>query len=141
MKNSLFEQQECLAPYGGQTSSSCGGLVAFGHQMGALQAPWLVKLKFGALCTPPSSSCGGLMAFAHLISAMFVYGFGCFCFIHHGTPTGSLPKSFVKIQLDLAEIYRIYKYVFCLFLCLFMDLLLFVLIIMGHPQEVSLKVL
>ena len=31
---------EGLAPYGGQTSSSCGGLVAFGHQMGALRAPW-----------------------------------------------------------------------------------------------------
>ena len=57
--------------------------------------PWLVKLKFGALCAPPSSSCGGLMAFVHLIWAMFVYGFGCF----------------------------------------------FVLFIMGHPQEVSLKVL
>ena len=97
---------ECLAPYGGQTSSSCGGLVAFGHQMGALWAPWLVKLKFGALCTPPSSSCGGLMAFVHLIWAMFVYGFGCF-FIYHGTPTGSVPESFVKIRIDLAEVFRI----------------------------------
>ena len=28
-----------LAPYGGQNSSSCGGLVAFGYQMGALRAP------------------------------------------------------------------------------------------------------
>ena len=37
-----------------------GGLVAFSHQMGALWAPWLVKLKFGALGTPLSSSCGGL---------------------------------------------------------------------------------
>ena len=42
--------------------------------------PWLVKLKFGALCAPPSSSCGGLMAFIHLIWAMFVYGFHCFLF-------------------------------------------------------------
>ena len=25
---------EGLAPYGGKNSSSCGGLVAFGHQMG-----------------------------------------------------------------------------------------------------------
>ena len=91
----FINKLEGLAPYGGQTSSSCGRLVAFGHQMGALRAPWLVKLKFGALCTPPSSSCGGLMAFFHLIWAMFVYGFGCF----------------------------------------------FVLFIMGHPQEVSLKVL
>ena len=36
---------EDLAPYGGQTSSSCGGLVAFGHQMGALLAP-LDKYKY-----------------------------------------------------------------------------------------------
>ena len=34
-----LKELEGLAPYGGQTSSSCGGLVAFGHQMGALQAP------------------------------------------------------------------------------------------------------
>ena len=69
--------------------------MAFGHQMGALQAPWLVKLKFGALCTPHSSSCGGLVAFVHLIWDMFVYVLGCF----------------------------------------------FVLFIMGHTHEVSLKVL
>ena len=36
---SLLYILEDLAPYGGQTSSSCGGLVAFGHQMGAPQAP------------------------------------------------------------------------------------------------------
>ena len=89
----LFRSLEGLAPYGCQTSSSCGGLVAFGQQMGALWPPWLVKLKFGALCAPPSSSCGGLMAFVHIIWAMF-YEFGCF----------------------------------------------FVLIIMGQPREVSLKV-
>ena len=58
---------EGLAPYGGQTSSSCGGMVAFGHQMGALPAPWLVQLKFRTLPTSPSSSCGGLVALGHLI--------------------------------------------------------------------------
>ena len=79
IRNYDFQQLEGLAPYGGQTSSSCGGLVAFGHQIGALRAPLLVKLKFGALHAPPSS-CGGLMAFVHLIGAMFVYGFGCFLF-------------------------------------------------------------
>ena len=52
--------------------------MAFGHQMGALRAPWLVKLKFGVLHAPPSSSCGGLTAFVHLIWPMFVDGFGCF---------------------------------------------------------------
>ena len=50
----MFDRLEDLAPYGGQTSSSCGGLVAFGHQMGALWAPWHVKLKLEALCVPPS---------------------------------------------------------------------------------------
>ena len=62
---------EGLAPYGGETSSSCGGLVAFGQQMGALRAPWLVKLKFGALWAPPSSSCEGLVPFGHLIGALW----------------------------------------------------------------------
>ena len=53
--------------------------MAFGHQMEALWAPWLVKLKFEALHAPPSSSCGGLMAFVHLIWTMFVYGFVMVC--------------------------------------------------------------
>ena len=66
----IFPQLEDLAPYGGQSSSSCGGLVVFGHQMGFLWAPWLVKFKFGALHTPPSSSCGELKAFIHLIGAL-----------------------------------------------------------------------
>ena len=34
-----FRILEGLVPYGGQTSSSCGGLVAFSHQLGALRAP------------------------------------------------------------------------------------------------------
>ena len=77
--------------------------MAFGHQMGALRAPWLVKLKFAALHAPPYSSYGGPMAFFHLIGALFVYEFVCFFgFIHPGTPTGNFPESFVKIQLDLA---------------------------------------
>ena len=62
---------EGLAPYGGQTSSSCGGLVAFGHQMGALWAPWLLKLKFGALHATPSISCEGLVAFGHQMWALW----------------------------------------------------------------------
>ena len=72
--------------------------MAFGHQVGALRARWLVKLKSGALCAPPSSSRGGLMAFVHLI-----YGFGYFLFIM-GQPIGSFTESFVKIRPDLAEI-------------------------------------
>ena len=66
-KFDILKKLEDLASYGDQTSSSCGGLVAFSHQMGALWAPWLVKMKFGALGAPPSSSFGGLMAFVHLI--------------------------------------------------------------------------
>ena len=34
-----FSILEGLATYGGQTSSSCRGLVAFGRQMGALWVP------------------------------------------------------------------------------------------------------
>ena len=48
-----------------------------------------------------------------------------FYFNHLGTPTGSYPENFVKIQLDLAEIFRIYEnsHLFvCLFVCLFIDL-------------------
>ena len=52
----ILSALEGLAPYGGQTSSSCGGLVALGHQMGALWATWVVKLKSWALYAPPSSS-------------------------------------------------------------------------------------
>ena len=46
-----LDKLEGLASYGGQTSSSCEGLGAFGHQMGALQPPWtntstyIVKLQ------------------------------------------------------------------------------------------------
>ena len=49
------------------------------------------------------------MAFVHLIWTMFVYGFGCLFFINYGTPTGSFPERFVKIPLDLAEIYSVLK--------------------------------
>ena len=34
--NILSKILEGLGPYGGQTSSSCGGLMAFGHLIGAL---------------------------------------------------------------------------------------------------------
>ena len=60
--------------------------MAFGHQMGALRATWMVKIKFGALHAPPSSPFGGLMAFVHLIWDMFVYGFGCFVVLVMGHP-------------------------------------------------------
>ena len=43
--------------------------MAFGHQMGALQATWVGKMKFGELRIPPSSPFGGQMAFVHQIWA------------------------------------------------------------------------
>ena len=60
---------------------------------------------------------------------------------HLRTPTGIYPENFVKIGLDLAEIYRILKNVYlfvCLFVCL-LNCLFFILIILGHPQEYTLK--
>ena len=46
-----------------------------------------------------------------------------FYFDHLRTPTGSCPENFMKIQLDLAEILRIrkldWKMFMCLFVCLF----------------------
>ena len=60
------------------------------------------------------------MAFVHIIGAMFVMGLVVFCFIHQGTLTGSFPESFVKIRLDLADIYRILKMFICLFVSLFL---------------------
>ena len=71
--------------------------MAFGHQMVALWAPWVVKLKFGALFAPSYSSCGGLVAFGHQMGA-FPIGY---------------PQNFVKIGLDLAEILRISKLDWC----------------------------
>ena len=65
-----------------------------------------------------------------------------FYFNHLGTPTGIYPEIFVKIGLDLAEIYRILKNVYlfvCLFVCL-LNYLFLILIILGHPQEFTLKI-
>ena len=61
-----------------------------------------------------------------------------FYFNHLGTPTGMYPENFMKIQLDLAEIYRIFKNVY-LFVCL-LTCRFFIFIILGHPQEYTLKI-
>ena len=52
-----------------------------------------------------------------------------FYFNHLGTPTGIYPENFVKIGLDLAEIYRILKKCLfvCLYVCLFVELFVFYL--------------
>ena len=55
--------------------------------------------------------------FICLFVCLFVYIF-VFYFNHLGTPTWTYPENFVKIRLDLAEIYRIFKKMFiCLFVC------------------------
>ena len=72
-----------------------------------------------------------------------VYWLVCFFYFNHlGTPTGIYSENFVKIQLDLAEIFRISKNVYlfvCLFVCLLTGLF-FILIILEHPQEYTLKI-
>ena len=82
---------------------------------------------------------------------MFVCLF--FCFVDWsvsylnllGTPTGIYPENFMKIPLDLAEILRIrkldWKMFICLFVCLFVYMIFFLLIILWHPQEYTLKIL
>ena len=69
-----------------------------------------------------------------------------FYFSHSETPTESSPENFVKIQLDLAEILRIRKldfkmFICFLFVCLFMDLLVFCFSCRGTLRDVSQKVL
>ena len=71
--------------------------------------PLAGKIELWGTMLPPSSSFWGLMAFVHIIWDLFVW-FALvvfFCFIHHGTPKGSFPECFVKIRLDLAEVFRI----------------------------------
>ena len=67
---------------------------------------------------------------------MFVDQF-VFYFNHFGTPTGIYPENFLKIPLDLAEILRIrkldWKMFICLFMCLFVDLFVFYFNYLGTP--------
>ena len=49
----------------------------------------------------------GSKMFICLFVCLFVYWLVCFYFNHLGTPTWIYPKIFVKIWLDLADIYRI----------------------------------
>ena len=66
---------------------------------------------------------GFLKMFTCLFVCLFVFWPVCFFYFNHlGTPTGVYPENFVKIGLDLAEIYRILKNVY-LFVCLFVCLL------------------
>ena len=65
-----------------------------------------------------------------------------FYFNNLGTPTWSYPENFVKIQLDLAEIFRILKKFICLLARWFVYwFVFFILITLAHPQEVTMKML
>ena len=60
---------------------------------------------------------------------LFVRLFVCllvFYFNHLGTLTEIYPENFVKIRLDLAEIFKIKNMFICLFVCLFVLCCLFV---------------
>ena len=56
-------------------------------------------------------------------------------FNHLGTPTGIYPENFVKIRLDLVEIYMILKNVH-LFDCLFVELFVFYFNHLGTPTGI-----
>ena len=65
--------------------------------------------------------CVFVLGFVCLFVCLFVDLF-VFYFNNLGSPTGIYPENFVKIGLDLAEIYRILENVYlfvCLFVCLF----------------------
>ena len=53
-----------------------------------------------------------------LFVCLFVCWPVCYFLNHLGTPSEIYPEHFVKIQLDLAEIYRIIKMFICLFVFL-----------------------
>merc|ERR1711867_289447 len=55
-----------------------------------------------------------------------------FLFHHLGTPIRICPENFVKIRLDLAEIFRISKNVY-FFVCLFVCLLTGLFFYFNHP--------
>ena len=61
--------------------------------------------------------------FVCLLTGLFVY------LNHLGTPTGIYPENFVKIPLDLAEILRIRKLDWKMFICLFVCLFVYIFVI------------
>merc|ERR1712082_146162 len=64
-----------------------------------------------------------------LFICLFVYIFVCFFFFnHHRIPKGSFPQNFVKIRLDLAEILRISKLDWEMFICLFVCLFVYIFV-------------
>ena len=66
----------------------------------------------------------------YLFVCLFVCLLTCWFFVFHhlGTPTGIYPENFVKIPLDLAEILRIRKLDWKMFICLFVCLFVYIFI-------------
>ena len=112
-------------------------LIILGHpQKYTLKISWrsnLIWLRYSR-----SKTCLFVCLFLCLFVDLFIFYFN-----NLGTPTGMYPENFVKIRLDLTEIYRILKNVYlfvCLFVCL-LTCLFFILIFLGHPREYTLKIL
>ena len=65
----------------------------------------------------------------YLFVCLFFIDFLVFFYFNHlGTPTGIYPENFVKIPLDLAEILRIRKLDWKMFICLFVCLFVYIFV-------------
>ena len=105
-------------------------LIILGHpQEYTLKILWgsdLIWLRYSG-----SKKCFFVCLFVCLFVELFVFYFN-----HLRTPTEIYPENFVRIQLDLADIlFNVYLFV-CLLTCLF-----FILIILRHTQDYTLKIL
>ena len=115
----------------------CFFLIFLGHPheytLKILRGSDLIWLRYSG-----SKKCSFVCLFVCLFVDLFIFYFNLL-----RTPTQIYPKNFVKIRLDLAEIYRILKNVYlfvCLFVCLLTCLFFFILIILEHPQEYTLRI-
>ena len=94
-------------------------LIILGHQqVGSLKILWrsnLIWLRY--------LGSKNVYLFFCLFIDLFVFYFN-----HSETPTGSYPVNFVKIPLDLADILRIRKTDWKMFICLFVCLFVYIFI-------------
>ena len=129
-------------------SSICGGLVVFGHLIVWFFVLFVCFIHHG---TPTGSfleTCVKIRLdlaevfriLKCLFVYLFVYWFVCFYFNNLGAPTGSYPENLERsefiwlIYLGSKKCLFVYFFV-CLLVCLF-----FILIILGYPQEYTLKI-
>ena len=135
---------EGLALYGGQTSSSCGGLVAFGPKGPHLVAEGSPSDTLKILWRPDliGQRYIGSKMFICLFVCLFVYRFVCFFFVlifvgHQQKVPLKILWRFDLIWLRYLGSKNVYLFV-CLFVCLLTCF--FILIILGHPQKYTLKI-